>query len=97
MATKFAARDVSVLATEEDCSGRSISENREGIDGAIHAYRGKTRFSTKGLEDVRAVMGEAIPGPGPCSFSTRRISWVSEDELLEEEQSLCLKLFYIGR
>ena len=30
-------------------------------------------------------MGEAIPGPGPCSFSTRRISWVSEDELQEED------------
>ena len=29
-------------------------------------------------------MGEAIPGPGPCSFSTRRISWVAEDELQEE-------------
>ena len=45
-------------------------------------------------------MGEAIPGPR-LSFSTRRISWVFEDELLEEDhlgkQSLCLKLFYIGR
>ena len=71
MATKFAAREVLVLATEDDCSGRSNSENRESIDGAIHAYRGKTRFSKKGLEDV---MGEAIPGPGPCSFSTSRIS-----------------------
>ena len=65
MATKFAAREVLVLATEDDCSGRSNSENREGIDGAIHAYRGMTRFSTEGLEDVGAVMGEAIPGPGP--------------------------------
>ena len=37
-------------------------------------------------------MGEAIPGPGPCSFSTRRISWVAEDEL-QEEDHLCLKLF----
>ena len=77
MATKFAAREVLVLATEDDCSGRSNSENRENIDGAIHAYRGKTRFSTEGLEDDGAVMGEAIPGPGPCSFSTRRISWVA--------------------
>ena len=45
--------------------------------------------------------GEAIPGSGLCSFSTRRISWVSEDELLDEDhlgkQSLCLELFYIGR
>ena len=31
------------------------------------------------------IMGEAILGPGPCSFSTRRISWVSEDELQEED------------
>ena len=85
MATKFAAREVLVLATEDDCSGRSNSENRESIDGAIHAYRGKTRFSTEGLEDVGAIMGEAIPGPGPCSFSTRRISWVAEDELQEED------------
>ena len=85
MATKFAAREVLVLATEDDCSGWSNSENRECIDGAIHAYRGKTRFSTEGLEDVGAVMGEAIPGPGPCSFSTRRISLVAEDELQEED------------
>ena len=55
MATKLAAREVLVLATEDDCSGRSNSENKEGIDGAIYAYRGKTRFSTKGLEDVGAV------------------------------------------
>ena len=65
MAPKFAAREVLVLATEDDCSGWSNSENREGIDGAIHAYRGKNRFSMEGLEDVGAVMGEAIPGPGP--------------------------------
>ena len=56
MATKFATGEVLVLATEDDCSGRSNSENRESI----------------GLEDVGAVMGEAIPGP--CSFYTRRIS-----------------------
>ena len=83
MATKFAAREVLVLATEDDCSGRSNSENREGIDGAVHAYHRKTRFSTEGLEDVGVVMGEAIPGPGPCSFSTKTISWVAEDELQE--------------
>ena len=76
MATKFAAREVLVLATKDDCSGRSNSEKRESIDGAIHAYCRKTRFSTEGLEDIGAVMGEAIPGPGPCRFSTRRISWV---------------------
>ena len=85
MATKFAAREVLVLATEDNCSGRSNSESRESIDRAIHAYRGKTRFSTEGLEDIGAVMGEAIPGPGPCSSSTRRISWVAEDELQEED------------
>ena len=63
--------------TEDDCSGRSNSDNREGIDGAIHACRGKTRFSTEGLDDVGAILGEAIPGP--CSFSNGRISWVFED------------------
>ena len=85
MATKFAPREVLVLATEDDCSGQSNSENRESIDGAIHAYRGKTRFSTESLEDVGAVMGVAIPGPGPCSFSTRMISLVAENELQEED------------
>ena len=98
MATKCAAREV--LVPKYGCSGRSNSENREGIDGAIHAYRGKTGFSTEGSEDVGAVMGEAIPGPGQCSFSTRRIFWVAEDKLQEEDhlgkQSFCLKLFYIG-
>ena len=86
MAIKFAVREVLVLATEDDCSGRSNSENRESIDGATHAYCGKIRFSTEGLEDVGAVMGEAIPEPGHCSFSTRRISLVAEDELQEEDQ-----------
>ena len=85
MATNFAAREVLVLATEDDCSSRSNSENSESIDEAIHAYRGKARFSTEGLEDVGAIMEEAIPGPGPCSFSTRRISWVAEDDLQEED------------
>ena len=47
MATKFAAREVLVLATEDDCSGQSNSENRECIDGAIRAYRGKTRLAWK--------------------------------------------------
>ena len=66
MATRFAARKVLVLAAEDDCTGQSNSNNREGIDGSIHAYCGKTRFSTEGFEDVEAVMGETIPGPGPC-------------------------------
>ena len=56
METKFAAREVLVLATEDDCSGRSNSENRESIDGAIHVYRGKTRFSMEGLKDGGAIM-----------------------------------------
>ena len=42
-------------------------------------------FTEEGFEDFGTVMGEAIPGPGPCSFSTRRISWVAEDELQEED------------
>ena len=69
-----------MLATEDDCSCQSKSENREGIDGAIHAYSGMIRFSTEGLEDIGAVVGETIAGPGRCSFPTRRISWVAEDE-----------------
>ena len=84
MATNFAVREVLVSATEDDRSGPN-SENREGINGVIHAYHRKTRCSTEGLQDVGAVMGEAIVGPRLCSFSTRTISWVSEDELQEEE------------
>ena len=30
-------------------------------------------------------MGEAIPGPGPCSFSTIRTFLFAEDELQEED------------
>ena len=60
MATRYAAREVLLLATEDDCSGRSNSKNREGIDGGIRAYRGKTSFSMEGFEDVGAVVGEAI-------------------------------------
>ena len=81
----FAAREVLVLVNEDDCFGRSSSENKESIDGAIHAYHGKTRYSTEDYEDVGAVVGEAIPGPGPCKFSTRRISLVAEDELQEKD------------
>ena len=79
---RFAAREVLVLATEDICFSQS-SENREGIDEAIRAYRGKTRFCMKGFEDFGAVIEEATPGP--CSTYTRRISWVSEDELQEED------------
>ena len=52
MATRFAARKVLVLATEDDCTGRSNSNNIEGIDGSIHAYCAKIRFSTECFEDV---------------------------------------------
>ena len=85
MATRLAASEVLVLATEGNCSSQFNSENREGIDGASRVYRRKTRYSTEGFEDVGAVMGEAIPGPGPCSTCTRRISWLSEHELQEED------------
>ena len=47
MATKFAAQEVLVLATEDDCSGWSNSENRENIDGAIHAYRERPGLARK--------------------------------------------------
>ena len=53
MVTKFVAGEVLVLATED---GQSNSENRDGIHGAIQAYRVKTRFSMEGLGDVGAVM-----------------------------------------
>ena len=71
MVTSLAAREVMVLVNEDDCISQSNSKNTEGIDGAIHAYHGKTRFSMKYFG---AVMGEAIPGQGPCSTYTRRIS-----------------------
>ena len=86
---KFAAGEVLVLATEDDCSGRSNSENREGIDGAIHAYRGMTIiFSSEGLEDVGAVMGEAIPDqdlvtslPKVIIIGLLRMNYTEEDRL----------------
>ena len=31
-------------------------------------------------------VGEAIPGPRPCRFSTKRISRVAENELQEEDR-----------
>ena len=59
-----------MLATEDDCSGGSNSENRESIDGSILAYRGKTRFSADGLEDVGAVMRLSMLSPtSPLSGS----------------------------
>ena len=42
-----------MLVTEDDCSGRSNSENREGIDGAICA---KTRLSME-LQRRRSCYG----------------------------------------
>ena len=95
MVTRFAVREVLVLTTEDDCSSRSNCETREGIDGAIHAYHGKTRFSMEGFEHVGAIMGEAILGPGPCSVYTRRISWISEDELQEENH--LVKQFFVPK
>ena len=44
------------------------------------------------LEDIVAIMGEVISGPRPYSFSTRRISWVAEDEL-QKEDHLCKQSF----
>ena len=41
-----------MLATEDDCSGRSNSENRKGIDEAIRAYCRKSRFSMEGFQDL---------------------------------------------
>ena len=83
MATKLAAREILLLVTEDDSCSWFKSENREGIDEAFCAYLGERRFSEDGFDEFRAVMGEAIPGPGPCIY--RRISWISKDELLEED------------
>ena len=47
MSTSLAAREVLVLATEDDSFCQSNSKNREGIDGVIRAYRRKTRFRQK--------------------------------------------------
>ena len=43
-----------MLATEDDCSGRSNSEIREGIDRTIRAYRRKTYITRK----MVPIMGE---------------------------------------
>ena len=52
-------KEVLVLATEDDCSSRSKARiERILTERAIHAYRGMTRFSTEGLEDVGAVIWE---------------------------------------
>ena len=42
-------------------------------------------LARKAWKTSEPVLGEAIPGPGLSSFSNRRISWVSEDELQEED------------
>ena len=68
---EIGAREVLVLETEDDSFGQSNSENRYGNYGAICTYRGKTGFSMESFEDLGAVMGEAIPGPGPCSTYTK--------------------------
>ena len=46
-----------MLATEDDCSGRSNSKNREGIEGAICAYRGKTKVKHGRLQRRRSCYG----------------------------------------
>ena len=48
MATRLAATEVLELATEDDCFGRSNSENRDGSDGAIHAYHRRSKFGMEG-------------------------------------------------
>ena len=52
MATKFAAREVLVLATEDDCSGRSNSENREKLSMLIAERPGLARKAWKTLEPL---------------------------------------------
>ena len=90
MATKFAAREVLVLATVPVGLIARIERVLMEISKLIVERPGLTQ---EGLEDVGAVIREAIPGLGPCSFSTRRISWVSEDELLQEVDHLSKQSF----
>ena len=48
---------------------RSVnSKNRKDIDRAIRAYRGKTRFSMEGFEDVRAFQDQDIVASLPEGF-----------------------------
>ena len=56
MAARFAAGEVLVSATEDDCFSQFSSENRVGTDGAICNYREKSNFSTEGFEDFGALM-----------------------------------------
>ena len=89
MATKFTAREVLVLATEDDCSGWSNSDNREGIDGAIHVCRGKTSLARKAwktsepfwekpFQDLVASLTEGSLGFLRIIIGTRKQSFVSK-------------------
>ena len=66
MATKFAAREVLVLATEDAVPVSLIA---------------RTSLAWKAWKTLEPLWEK----PLPCSFSTRRISWVAEDELQEED------------
>ena len=84
MATKFAAREVLVLATEDECSGRFNSENREGIDGAIHAYCGNTRLARKAWKTSVPLWEKPFQDQDLVA-SLPEGSRVAEDELQEED------------
>ena len=59
---KLAAREVLVLATEDDCFGRL----RVLLELSMLIAE-RPGYCTEGFEDVGAVMGEATPGAGPIS------------------------------
>ena len=80
MVMTLAAREVFAFVTEDNSFSLSNSENGDSIGEAIPAYCEKSRLVIEGFKYFGAVMEEPIPGLGPCSIYTRRISRVSEDE-----------------
>ena len=84
MAKKFAAREVLVLATEDDCSGLS-NRNREGIDGAIHAYHEKSRFSTEAWKTSEPLWEKPFEDQDLIASLPEGSLGFPEDELQEED------------
>ena len=80
-----------MLSTKNDCSSRTNSENREGIDGTIRAYIEERPDLARKASKTSELLWEKPPGL--CNTYTRRNTSVSEDELQEEghlgKQTLC--------
>ena len=79
---RLAAREVLVLSTKDDCSSRTNSKNREGIDGAIRAYITERPDLARKASKTSELLWDKPPGL--CNTYTRRNTSVSEDELQEE-------------